>query len=428
MPENKQNNLETLEAFSPIVKSLAAVGFGVFGDSPRSRGIATGLARSAQKDINVRAALDEARREKVLADIKARQEKTKQALALMWKTAQSIESLTARAKYLDLGVDLGDGQKSYWEHAGIARPESLGSDPVTLEFNTKELIDILDDENSPYNDFTIAIVKGHLANAENLADTDPHGARVEYDKAVAVMNDLPEKKTYFSSDGTRVFDTAKNAFDSGHVFKSHAAAMNAKSTEQYDKAVSPLKTALNKITDRFYNQKTNSWGEPVKMDYGKLFMDGGAISRKMNALAAGLDSPPILNMNIPFPEILQDSYDWEAAFTFIRNMVTSGSELDFNDYDVLHDTLYANKETIWHMSEKKRSEDGGYKSKDVTRKPSSTEKTPPTKAAPPSDRVATAVAQLQGADPSVKPAVRKRLKDKGYTPSEIKSVFERLGW
>ena len=106
MPDQitSQPNVKTeskFEKYAPLLKSVAAIGLGVFGDSAASRGIATGLANSAQNDIQVRDLLAEETRKKNLADIKARQGKLKMQADLLWKTSQAMESVEARNRFLE---------------------------------------------------------------------------------------------------------------------------------------------------------------------------------------------------------------------------------------------------------------------------------------------------------------------------------------
>jgi len=344
---------EQFEKYSPLIKSLAAISIGAFSDSPVARGIGTGLASSAQDDIRIRQIQAEAQREKNLADIAARQKANKEALSLMWKVGQEMESPVATMKYYD--------QVGYWDAAGIARPENLGTEEAPLEFDTAKFLDTVNDPVNGYDEITQSVVAGHFANAEYYSSNGKNAlAASEYNKGVGAM-ERPAEKVFWNSDLTAgKFSSEGDAFDAGYVYGSSTEARNVTSTKLFKDTTAPLIAGMNSIATKFHKPGVDWDGNPIVVNEQELFMQGGLMARKVNAWSGLLDSPPIPSQSTPYNEYLSDSYDWEAGMDFVKAYT---GPLDFADNGVFKAFIVQNIDTIKATAEKARSLNGGYTSK-----------------------------------------------------------------
>jgi hypothetical protein len=406
------DKIDTLKEYAPLVKSLAALGFGALGgDSPKSRGIATGLAKSAEKDVRIRQLMDESAKEQAEKDAKAKAESDEKDLKRRLTVANSLKGEQKNNAYDMLGI---------WDSLRIDAIDVSGGDvPLDLT-EIKSMREQVNAPNSGYTDLQKNIINLKFNNALNFAaNGDNQNARISIDRAISEMEPAKNYKG-FDADGNFQYSTSEaDLLNGGFIYGSYSASQQASETKQFKAAVAPLVNMVNALVKRsIFSEDNEDTGKET--DHLKILREGAPIVRKINYKAAGLESPTAADMNTPFPRWLQDSYDWEAAVKFINSVVGPLPE-NMGRREVLGNFIGANIEAIWELAEASRSEDGGYKSNNVTpkKKKTSDEK---------SDRIATQVSDLKGVDQSNQAEVTKLLKDNGYTPTEIKSIFSQLGW
>jgi len=368
MPDNV--NIEdttaesTIAKYSPMIKAVAALGFGLASDSPMARGISEGLAKSAISESERRVVQEEYRREQNRLNMEAQQKKLKTELDLIWKVGTAIDDPIARWKYFE--------QTGYYGKAGIMAP-AMPDAPDTgapMDFSATDKFvkdsDMTDLQKSLYGSY-----KATALHLQSIGDFD--GAAVAQNRALEAIKE-PDKVVMWKNDKEYdVFDSKAAAAEAGYPYTSRASAAGVSPADQYIKDAQPLVEANDKLvkdftTNMLKHGSVDVWGTAPVYDYYENFILGADNAMKVNALAGINESPPLVSYNTPFPNLLLDSYEWQAAGDMLRSMDLGG--LDFSDPEALRQVI-SDPEFIGRVkatAEEMRSEDGGYEIKQTVKK------------------------------------------------------------
>lgn len=121
--------------YTPLIKSLAAIGVGLASDSAMGRGIATGLANSASSDMERRKIEAELRREQTAAEIERIRKANKAKADMIWDVGAKMfkDDPSGLSKYLR--------QVGYEQYADIMLPTDIGTaEPSSIQFNAEEIL------------------------------------------------------------------------------------------------------------------------------------------------------------------------------------------------------------------------------------------------------------------------------------------------
>jgi hypothetical protein len=304
------------EKFAPLIKSLAAIGVGAFGNSGMSRGIATGLANSATEDIRVKQLMDEARREQTEKDIKARQEQTKLRFDTIYKIWNGIKDPKAKALYADnmnlpaLGEELLG--TSFQLPATPASPKGLSIDTRAIRTSINAITD-------PATKARAEVYYGVMQQA--IAGGKGAVASLNMERLNGVLT--PTLKTYYKEDGSGAedFPDAKTAYDAGYPRSTYPGvdtndpAKDGK--EDLKKQVSEINQATEALEIKSFVKYDNE-----TVNYVKAFENIGSKISGALLLAGGLDVN-VPTISSPFPGTIDGPYHLLAASNFIKGVVTN---------------------------------------------------------------------------------------------------------
>jgi len=324
MPENIPIQPEVpeeskFEKYAPIVKSLAAIGVGLAGNSGMSRGIATGLAASAKEDVRIKQILDDERRKQTERDIKARQDQLKLQFDTMYKVWNSLDSEKAKSLYAE--------QTNFWNIA----EKYVGTDiTVPPSPEAPEGLDV--NLGAIRNDINVVEDPGHKAHLEVLfgslqkfvTEGDATAASIASERIYKSLNPTP--KTYFKADGSgaRNFTDGKTAFDHGYPLTSYPTS--TKDVDTNDKYDLKIRTKnIDSDSDKLKSSSSIVYDNET-VNYVKGFQNLSADIESALLLANNIENgtPPRLNES-PLPGVVNGPFEILAAGQLLTRIV-NGAE------------------------------------------------------------------------------------------------------
>lgn len=419
MPEQINNPVPVTEEskidkYAPIAKAIAAIGVGAFGNSPAARGIATGLASSAQQDVRIKQLMDEQERKDRVAEMKARTAKLKQSADFMWQTANAMESVEARNMYLE-NVGYEDIVS---EITGMQfeLPESFAADTELLEFDATPFKEAIANIEDPQQQ---ALAKASLTGMIRSASVgDVKEFRMNQQNFQDVTAEPELIQVFDENNNVAYVENIEDAPD-GYIFKTPSRTERTLDENQIQ-----VMNKYIKVSDKAANIYKSALADDMKRwdtNFIQLWDEMQASNEKLISLATFQGKDPAIVMS-PYPGIIDGAYEIYTASKMIKAAISTGAipitADNENNEQAIREYVKSNQAEIKSRAGEMYGDDSG-KSVTVVK---------PKKSAPAKDRVATQVADLQGVDKSNKSVVRKRLKDNGYTPSEITAIFKQLGW
>ncbi len=403
---SKDDALEKFKAYSPLVKSLAGIAFGAFGDSPMSRGLAEGAIKSAQSDIERAQLTAEISRKRTEAHIKKVQEENKRLAEIKWKVA---------SKYDDPNQFLTFLKVSGWEeNTGVALPETFGDPEDPIEFDLEFWNQRISEIEDPTQRQIAELHKVTALNAVSKGNLD------RFSIASKNLADMfkDRGKIYYGEDGKSygVFDSPWDAAEAGFPFTSPRPTKEDPAIKANQRSANTLKRGANTITNDYFKKSRDD--QTYGYEYATALSQLGKIARQFNMVAA-LGGVTDISFPNPMPELLTSSYMVDEAGKAVEqairaNILPAGAS-DFEVYDFVKDQL----PNITKKAAASMGDDRGYKMYEAP---------PPTDAPDELPGIDATVEELQGVPESAKGQVRQDLQEMGYTAEDIKKIFKKMGW
>ena len=326
-----QKITDTAVKYSPLIKSIGAIGVGLLSDSPMAKGIALGLSRSADSEIEARKVEAELRREAQMQAIEQQKQAQLDRANLTYKVGKDMfgDDPVLFGKYLD--------KAGYYEAMGVLKPQI--PDPenpgTNVDFNAlKQVVDGIQDED--LKAMANATLAGAMdaGNARDFASMNT-GLNRFYNM---VKPSQPDNQMWFNEDNEGFFGTEADAYQGGYYYKS---PKRVEPEENPNKDVlSGLDKSYKDAVKEFRGSTTNNLWDPAT---AQAFSSLGAAARDM------LEQYKLAGQEIglipgnPFPQHLDNIYEIVAAVDYVM-----GSDVDKADltYDRIEQEIRINIDTI----------------------------------------------------------------------------------